>query len=55
MNEKAKTAPVTLIRDYWPANDERIPAGTRIDLPVAEARRLIDANVAERADALPGE
>lgn len=35
--------------------DNRAKAGTKIDLPVPEARRLLDAGKAERADPLPGE
>ena len=54
MNDKPKTVPVMLLRDYWPET-ERVAAGTKIDLPSAEARRLIDAGVAGRADPLPGE
>lgn len=55
MSEKVKTAPVKLLRDYWPVNDERQAAGVVVDLPVPEAKRLIEAGVAERADPLPGE
>lgn len=50
-----KLAPVTLLRDYWLEEDERTPAGTTIELPANEAKRLIADGVAERADPLPGE
>lgn len=52
--EMKKLTPITLLRDYWPET-ERVKAGTKMDLPVAEAKRLIEAGVAERADPLPGE
>lgn len=50
-----KLAPVKLLRDYWLVEDERTPAGTTIELPATEAKRLIADGVAERADPLPGE
>lgn len=54
-DEKEKTAPIRLIRDTW-VGSERVPAdGKVIPMPVKDARRLIDAGVAERADPLPGE
>lgn len=66
---KAKTIPVLLKRDYWAGEDikdqwmpapeagdpNRIPAGTVLNLDGKEARRLMQAGVAERADALPDE
>ena len=55
MNDKSKTTPVKLLRDYWPEENNRVLAGEVVELPSAEARRLIDAGVAERADPLPGE
>lgn len=53
--EMKKLAPVKLIRDYWPEEDKRIEAGATLDMPVADAKRLIAAGVAERADPMPGE
>lgn len=47
------------VRDQWPMdengqrNNRRIPVGTIMQLPIDEARRLMAAGVAERADALP--
>ena len=51
----AKLAPIRLIRDTW-VGEQRIPAdGSIIKMPAKDARRLIDAGVAVRADPLPGE
>lgn len=56
MTEKKPTlAPVKLLRDYWPEEDQRQAAGATIELPSADAKRLISEGVAERADPLPGE
>jgi hypothetical protein len=62
---KRGTMPVKVTRDYWAgdealsewpsAADNRIAAGRIVQLPLAEARRLIESRVAERADPLPGE
>lgn len=50
-----KLAPIVLIRDTW-VGEERIRAdGKIIEMPAKDARRLIDAGIAERADPLPGE
>ncbi len=57
--------PVKLKHDYWmkddardqwphPANNRAV-AGSVVSLPIADARSLIDAGKAERADPLPGE
>lgn len=47
--------PVKLLYAYWIAEDSRVDEGTILDLPVSEARRLIETGKAERADAFPGE
>ncbi len=56
--------PVLLNRDYWaPAylgdvnadGNRRVAAGAILHLPVVEAKRLIKAGVATRADAFPGD
>lgn len=52
---KAKVVPVKLIYDVWLEEDQRTPSGTVLDLPLDQARGLIDAGKAERADPLPGE
>jgi hypothetical protein len=62
---KAKTMPVKVTRDYWAHEDaseawpspaeNRIAAGTVINLPIAEAKRMFAAGTAERADPLPDE
>ena len=50
-----KLAPIKLLRDTW-VGEERIPAdGSIIEMPAKDARRLIEAGVAQRADPLPGE
>lgn len=51
----AKLAPVRLIRDTWVGEERHRADGSIIELPAKDARRLIDAGVAERADPLPGE
>jgi hypothetical protein len=58
MAEKTKpegTTPVLLLAAYWPQEDVRVNAGQVFDLPLTEAKRLIAAGKAERADAFPGE
>lgn len=50
-----KTAPIKLLFDFWAVEDVRTPAGTVIDLPTDQAKALIAAGKAERADPLPGE
>lgn len=54
-DEKEKTAPIRLIRDTWVGNERIVADGSIIEMPSKDARRLIDAGVAERADPLPGE
>ncbi|WP_167522469.1 MULTISPECIES: hypothetical protein [unclassified Mesorhizobium] len=46
--------PVRLIRAHW-IKEERHEIGKVLELDTAEARRLINAGVAERNDPLPGE
>lgn len=43
-----------MLYDTWAENDQRIKAGTVLDLPVAAAKELIANGKAERADPLPG-
>ncbi|WP_167522486.1 MULTISPECIES: hypothetical protein [unclassified Mesorhizobium] len=51
-----KTATVKLVRAYWLEDGiDRLEAGELLELPLDEARRLINAGVAERTDPLPGE
>jgi hypothetical protein len=52
---KTNTVPLKLLYDTWASDDERIPAGTVLDLPLAAAKILIAQGKAERADPLPGE
>lgn len=50
-----KSVPVKLLYDVWLKDDDRTPAGATLDLPVQQAKTLIAAGKAERADPLPGE
>lgn len=50
-----KMAPIRLVRDTWVKEDRIVADGSIIELPAKDARRLIDAGVAVRADPLPGE
>jgi len=50
-----KTAPVKLFYDFWIKEGERAKAGTVIDLPTAQAKDMIKAGKAERADPMPGD
>ncbi|WP_176536503.1 MULTISPECIES: hypothetical protein [Sinorhizobium] len=52
---KTTTVPVKLLYDTWAIDEERIPAGTVLDLPVKAAKILIAQGKAERNDPLPGE
>ena len=62
---RRRTMPVKILRDYWAGDDaqgewpstasNRIAAGRVVQLAVAEARQLIEAGIAERADPLPDE
>ncbi|MDK1377099.1 MULTISPECIES: hypothetical protein [unclassified Sinorhizobium] len=52
---KEKTTPVKLLYDVWASDDQRVPRGTVLDLPVSAAKELIAQGKAERADPLPGE
>lgn len=49
------TMPVRLMHDVWFDADERTPAGAVVRVPVADAKSLIGAGKAVRADPLPGE
>lgn len=50
-----KTTPVKILYDTWFEEDIRTPAGKVVSVSVSEAKRLIAAGKAERADPLPGE
>jgi len=47
--------PVRLLYDRWDETETRIPAGTVISVSIPDAKKLISAGKAERADPLPGE
>lgn len=55
MADKPILAPIKLKRDTWVGEERIIADGSIIEMPAKDARRLIDAGVAERADPLPGE
>lgn len=55
MAEAKKPVPVRLVYDVWFRDDERTPAGTIVPVSLDEAKALISAGKAERADPLPGE
>lgn len=54
---RPRTLPVRILRDYWASDDaevgSRIATGSVVELPLAEAKRAIEAGAAERADPLP--
>lgn len=52
---KEKTTPIKLLYDTWAADEQRIEAGTVLDVPVSVAKELIATGKAERADPLPGD
>ena len=55
MATKETTTPVLMKYAYWPEEDVRVDAGQVIELPLTQAKELIAAGMAERADAFPGE
>ena len=52
---KEPTTPIKILYAYWPAEDVRVNAGQIIDMPIAQAKAMIAAGKAERADKFPGE
>jgi hypothetical protein len=52
---REKTTPVKLLYAVWLEEGKRTPAGTVLEVPVSEAKKLIAAGKAERADPLPGD
>lgn len=48
-----KKTPIRLLYDFWPEEDQRIPAGEVIKVAVEDAKAMIAAGKAERADPLP--
>jgi len=55
MSDIKKLVPIRLIHDVWLNEGERTLAGAVVSLCVPEAKSLIAAGKAERADPLPGE
>lgn len=52
---EAKKVPVRLLYDTWLENEQRIVAGTVVDLELDMAKKLIATGKASRADPLPGD
>lgn len=50
--KKVKLYPVRLKADYWPEADIREKSGTTINVPLDEAKALVKAGTADRADEL---
>lgn len=55
MSETKKSVPVRLVYDLWFQEGERSVAGTIVSVGLDEAKALLAAGKAERADPLPGE
>lgn len=55
MTKTKGTAPVKILYAYWPEEDVRVEAGEIIDMPLEQAKAMIAAGKAERADPMPGE
>jgi hypothetical protein len=55
MAKDEQTTPVLMLYAYWPQEDVRVEKGQVIDLPLSQAKALIAAGKAERADKFPGE
>jgi hypothetical protein len=51
----AKNAPVALTHAYWDDKGTRHEVGTVIELPTKDAKALIEAGKAVRADPMPGD
>ena len=50
----ARTLPVKMVRGYWPLDGGvKLPAGTETELPLDEAKSLIEDGIAVRNDKLP--
>ncbi|HEV7306416.1 hypothetical protein [Ensifer sp.] len=55
MSEAKKPVPVRLVYDVWFQEGERAAAGAIVCVSLEQAKALIAAGKAERADPLPGE
>lgn len=53
--KKGGKVPVRLLYDTWDENEKRVAAGNVVELDLEDAKTLIRAGKAERADAFPGE
>ena len=52
---EAPTVDILLLKDYWDENGVRQKAEQTINVPVKQAKRLINEGKAVRADPWPGE
>ena len=52
---KEPTTPIKMNYAYWPQEDVRVEKGQIIDMPISQAKALIAAGKAERADPFPSE
>jgi len=50
-----KKTPIKLLYDTWFEEDIRTRAGKVVEVSISEAKRLISAGKAERADPIPGD
>lgn len=55
MSEAKKPMPIRLVYDVWFQDGERTAAGAIVSVSLEEAKALIAAGKAERADPFPGE
>jgi hypothetical protein len=52
--QKTKMLPVKLLRGYWPADGSgKLPPGAETEMPLDEAKQMIEDGIAVRADKLP--
>lgn len=55
IEKPTKKAPIRLLYDFWETEEIRHAAGAVVELPTEQARELVKAGKAERADPMPGE
>jgi hypothetical protein len=48
---KAETIKCVVLRDYWDEAGERVPAGTEVDMPIADAMDGVEAGTLSRVKA----
>ena len=55
MAKEEKLVPVKILYDWWSDKEERVAAGSVVEMPLDAAKKLLSECKAERADPLPGE